>query len=287
MPRKTSKKASTETVPPMGAAISDSGIDIQSLATSLMDRGWLPQVKTLGALGSALLSAWQAYLKWSELPPESAAIELLKPRFCGHPDRMALRAGEIRRNKNDITFAAFNSLPGFSDTAFMDAVQHAFDYWRQAGLKVSARPALAGESFDIIVQASRIDGRGNVLAQCELPPGHNCWVDNVEQWFKQEGTLAGTQYAELWRVLCHEFGHFWGCDHIPPGQAVALMNPTVSQTIDRPTKADVDLMVSMGFERVSTTPIPPPPSPPSPVTPLITIDPINKVIRASGYRLIP
>jgi hypothetical protein len=180
------------------------------------------------------------------------------------------------------------SLPGLTDEKFDDGVQSAFDAWTAVAPGLTGRKTANRDEADVLILAARIDGKGNALADMELPNGtdrvQRGRVDTSEgNWVVALGPLPRGG-AELLRVMTHELGHFWGLGHSPDRSA--LMAPYVGD-VDRPTSRDVGDILAL-YPEAKGPPTPKPtPVPPSGGTSVVTIKLTGDVtsIEIPGYRV--
>ncbi len=115
------------------------------------------------------------------------------------------------------------------------------DYIEICRMAIAQWEAVCGIRFEratngranINITTRRIDARGGVLAEAQLPCGNvgpstqlMVWVDTSEDWVHAANPPAGAM--DLLRVLTHEFGHSIGMGHAPEGSR-NLMAPTVSR----------------------------------------------------------
>lgn len=111
-----------------------------------------------------------------------------------------------------------------------------------------------------------IDGSSGVLAWSELANNTNSpktqRYDSNDNWTDSDGSLTPTG-IDLVRVAIHEIGHVLGLDH-DTSNADAIMRPSYSTKLPRPTERDIQRMIGLGYSR-RTTPTPPvPPTVPDP-----------------------
>lgn len=109
-----------------------------------------------------------------------------------------------------------------------------------------------------------IDGGSGVLAWSMLANNTNTpkeqRYDSGEAWNDvNPGVPPGG--IDLVRVACHEIGHVLGLDH-DAGNANALLRPSYSTTIPKPTERDVQRLVGLGYKKRTAPPPPPTPDPP-------------------------
>lgn len=176
---------------------------------------------------------------------------------------------------------------GLSDDALREAFAMAWGYWADV---VEIDPRMVQTATEALIRShfARIDGPSNVLAWSYLADNTNNpkiqRFDAGDTWVSiNPGTPSGG--IDLVRVACHEIGHVLGLEH-DSASAAALMRPSYSTSIPKPTERDVSRLVGLGYKR-RTTPVPPPPSPiPDPPPPFpqppaaesITIDLARRVV---------
>ncbi len=157
----------------------------------------------------------------------------------------------------------------------LEAFRLAWAWWAE---QAEITPVMVGSVADALVRKhfARIDGLNGILAWSELADNTNQpktqRYDNSENWRNSE-TLAGGM--DLVRVAAHEIGHVLGLEHDSPS-AAALMRPSVSEGIRKPTARDFDRLYALGYKK-RTTPIPDPvpPLPPVPDGYLRILKPLN------------
>lgn len=174
-------------------------------------------------------------------------------------------------------------LPWYLDTAgykgnisqadLIKAYELAWSYWAQ---QLEIGPFNAFESAKAIVRAhfARIDGSSGVLAWSEL--ANNTTSPKTQRYDNGEGWVVSPDSApqsgiDLVRVAAHEIGHVLGLGH-DSASADALMRPSYSTRIPKPTSRDIERMINLGYKKRATTSPPNPPSPPT-VPPIHPVDP--------------
>jgi len=146
------------------------------------------------------------------------------------------------------------------------AFEQAWGYWAEV---VEIRPRRVESRGEAKVWGTfaRIDGSSGVLAWSMLANNDNGAkeqrYDSGEQWVKVNPGQP-TAGIDLVRVACHEVGHVLGLDH-DGGAAYALLRPSYSTQIPKPTGRDVQRLVGLGYKKRVVMPPPPPPDLPPPI----------------------
>lgn len=149
--------------------------------------------------------------------------------------------------------------PAVTHEQVRDAMRSAWALWAQ---RLDIEPVEVMEESEALVRHrfGFIDGSSRTLAWSTLTDGsgrpQEQRFDTGESWTL--GPPAPGQVA-LVVVGCHEIGHAMGLGH-DAGGADAIMRPTYTAQITRPTDRDIGRMVRLGY-RQRVTPVPVPPSP--------------------------
>lgn len=145
----------------------------------------------------------------------------------------------------------------------------AWRYWADH-VEIAPRQVATRGEAKVWGTFSGIDGGSGVLAWSMLANDSNSpkeqRYDSGEGW-NTTNPDRPTSGIDLVRVACHEIGHVLGLPH-DAGNADALMRPSYSTSIPKPTARDIDRLVGLGYKR-RLTPVPPPVDP-TPDPPKVT-----------------
>ena len=177
-----------------------------------------------------------------------------------------------------------------SPDAIRLAFARAWAYWAEVA---EIYPELADSPPGALIRThfAAIDGPSNVLAWSELANDDSGpktqRFDAGESWVVTPNQDTPTGGIDLVRVACHEIGHVLGLEH-DAANAEALMRPSYSTSIARPTARDVQRLIGLGYRKRTApvpkpnpTPDPPPvvpPPPPAPVSGLVGVDTARRVV---------
>lgn len=135
------------------------------------------------------------------------------------------------------------------------------------------------------IEQGPIDGPSGTLAYMHLPYGPDKQldgkVDTSESWHKDPDSNPGRGMIHLGAVLCHEFGHALGIEHVPTSQGVALLNPMHRPDVLRPQTLDAEQAVYRYGPKLAT----PTPDSGDPEPGLVTIE-LSRSLAAGRYHLI-
>jgi len=200
-------------------------------------------------------------------------------RICGVSDHFG--SADCRWPIEQMTGVTVFASGHVGEVNLAEAAELAIALWNGLSglrLEMTTNPKTA----NIITRPFRLDGRGNILAQCQLPCGFVqpssqmlCDVDLAEAFVIAQNPPQGR--IDIVRTLGHEYGHGWGCPHIGAGN---LMGSTYSNSIWKPQDLDiVQLRSRYGQPVPAPTPTPTPVPPQDPV-----IGPRLEFVDADGRR---
>lgn len=142
-------------------------------------------------------------------------------RFCGLPEHLEVEALVSKWPDTHLPWTITDLVPGISEEELIRAVEWAFSpQFGWSGI-CGLQPVLeqSARNSRLLIGSRRIDGPGNILAECQLPsPGIRqvkMWLDISEQWTSE--TMAVQRAIQLPVVLRHEAGHGIGLGHAPSG----------------------------------------------------------------------
>lgn len=215
----------------------------ERLRVLLKNRGY-----HLGAM--SMEAAVKAFQKYAGLKEDGIAGRLTErilelPRICGHPDMQAARGETPKWHEiENLTWTCSGSLRGISASEFKSVCNEAFKAWEKVG---GASPRyVSSRTANCVIKPERIDGRGSILAQMEIPQGTSSstmlrgWADEAEPFVAMHpGPDVPLGKIDLFRVMTHEIGHWWGILHIPKASGTALMNPIYNPSCWVPQELDI------------------------------------------------
>lgn len=143
----------------------------------------------------------------------------------------------------------------------MEAFRLAWLWWAEIA---EIEPVMVQSAAEALIRKhfAAVDGPNGILAWSELADNTNQpktqRYDAAEPWVLSESLQDGMDLA---RVACHEIGHVLGLEH-DGRNADALMRPTISNSIRKPTARDAARLLALGYKK-RTTPLPPPDDPPT------------------------
>jgi hypothetical protein len=196
---------------------------------------------------------------------DSGYSPLAQPlHFCGVTALFGDGTAQVKLPSSLVTFRVDSDLPGISRADFEAACMVAWRRWAKV-IKITVdKHANPKTTPTQIVNGVRLDRRGGVLAQQELPFGSgiglNMQVDTLEPWSLED---EPQQAMSLPGVLCHEDGHCLGMQHIEPEGDPDLMNAIYRNGIFQPQPDDVVYGRKLYGGPLATPDVPNTPSTPS------------------------
>ncbi len=162
--------------------------------------------------------------------------------YCGLSEQLATE--EIQRDPLAKWYVAGGIPGGPNRDQIRDVVTQCMLVW---GTVANVRAVeVPEEQADLVIHPHSIDGRMGVLADCMLP-GPRVQVlrlDQSEMWTIHLGVDVSGALIDLYRVMLHELGHYWGMGHAPKNSK-NLMAPTYSREIFSPRSWEIQGMQSL------------------------------------------
>lgn len=225
-----------------------------------------PLVHSAVQVGLRFFQKFSGLQETGNLDPLTAEV-MSAPR-CGVCDVMPLTTdGSLpaRWRKTDLTYRVMNYLPAsivpqsVQDDVFSESFGDRDSWCEHLEMKWTRVPS--DRQADMTILCQRIDGPGNVLAQCELATGRDnplrMWIDSGEvKW----GLVKGSREANLFGTVKHELGHGVGLGHLSTSDA--LMYAYSQTNVVSPQAPDIQAALRLGYAR-RTQPTPPTPEPPT------------------------
>lgn len=246
-----------------------------------------------------IISHVRAFQEWHALPvtgevdrATSRALGLTPGciRYCDLPDIIPTASGQLCRweDKDDITWGlgTTSGLRGITRDEALEGFRWVMRQWESVcGIKT--REVNSQREADIFAVVGRIDRGGNTLAWSELPCGPDRSLDqkydSMETW--SAGVSPQRNTIGWWLVVLHEVGHALGLPHIPPRDAVAVLNPIYNPALTELQMMDAKWAQDRYGPAVAPPPVPIPPPPP-PVDPPPPPPSESIVLEVGGARLI-
>lgn len=176
--------------------------------------------------------------------------------------------------------------PAVSLGQVRDAMRQAWALWADRLMIEAVEVQSEGEAM-VRHRFAYIDGGSRTLAWSTLTEGdrrpQEQRYDTGETW-----TLGGPAPGQISLVVvaCHEIGHAMGLGHDTPSSS-AIMRPTYTAAIPKPTDRDVARMVGLGY-RQRTEPKPlPPPDDALRVPAILSLTDVVNELRDRGYTVNP
>jgi hypothetical protein len=159
-----------------------------------------------------------------------------------------------------------NTLPSWQRDDVRAAISQALGAWSTVA-DVQTEEARSPDLADLIIRCVNLGGPQGVLADCELPGPRiqHMRLDTSERWTLFVGEAVPAGLIDIYRVILHEGGHYWGMGHAPAG-SLNVMAPNYSKTIWVPRSWEIEQMQAAYGKPRPGTPTQPPPSPGEPFT---------------------
>ena len=170
---------------------------------------------------------------------------------CLNPEQFGDGTAAYIMRTNRPTWWLEDELPWMPRPKLEEVVQAGCDGW-SPHFDVKATRAKDRQSAHWLFQVRQIDGKGNTLAQAQLPN-----PSLTQQWCQIDA--AESALAEwLTLILMHEIGHLLGFQHFPMGAPPELMEPQLNTAIRGPQPTEAALGVKWFGPPLVTVPAPAP-----------------------------
>lgn len=152
--------------------------------------------------------------------------------FCGVRENFGEQSAKLPML--DPTWFFQGSIAGLEASRVRSTIAKALAGWSKV-CALRWREADSPQSATLRIITERIDGPGNVLADCQLPyPNFKQLLMRLdaEKYVDVLQPVAGT--IGLYHVVAHEGGHAEGFGHLPFDGTPDLMNPTYNREVYEP-----------------------------------------------------
>jgi hypothetical protein len=161
--------------------------------------------------------------------------------YCRNPEQFGDGTALFVIEEHRPTYYVEGTLPGFSNADMMDVVGTMLNKAWGSHLDVKGTAVTNPAKANLLVVCTRLDGRGLVLGDCELPRKgvfqQRMRLDVSEDLVLAVNAPPGKQ--DLQAIVNHEGGHFLGYQHWAVGAPKELMEPAIQRGLRDPQPTEI------------------------------------------------